>query len=91
MLVFESCINRGHLFEHVYVVFWEHSDPAEVFERFGSLVANQPTWGFFDEEQADEHHASGDELYREWNDPLRVILFHCGRNTVLKYSQLCLC
>ena len=66
------------------MVFWELADPAEVLEGFGSLVAgHEPAGRFFDEEQADEHHSGGYDLYCEWNDPLCVRWLHRGTDSVL--------
>lgn len=86
----ERCVDGGHFFEHVHVVFGEHADPAEVLEGHGALVAgHEPTWGLFDEEESDEHQAGGDELHGKWDDPLRVVCWQCCRDTILDFSQFC--
>jgi hypothetical protein len=63
MLVFQCCIDSGNFFQHINIGCVKLSDPAEILQCLCSLIsAHQPSWGFLDEEETNEHQTGWNEL-----------------------------
>ena len=82
--MFDSGVHGCNFFDHVDFILRKIPDPTQVLQSQSSLsLAQEPSWGFLDEEETDEHESCRDNLNCEWDDPLRVAWFHSGRNSIL--------
>ena len=76
--------HHGDLLENVDIIGSQIPDPTEIGDGFiDSTFGEQPARSLLEKQASDEQKPSGDQLHREWNEPLLLACWQCLNHAVV--------